>query len=164
MEDKIKELEKQIAELKAELEKKTEVEQGRSEFDKPYYYIREDGVISRYEEEYDDYDDDCYEFGNYFKSEEEAEKIAKKIKAITKVTRAINKANGDWKPDWNNHYQDKFQIAFDSFDSDKMKIDWVYYGDSKQALSIPYIKDFTIAKKIIEEYEKELKIIFDIEE
>ena len=90
----IKELEKQIAELKAELKKEIELEK-KTEFrvnkGDHYYYISELGEINRYKEDNDFADDCLYELGNYFKTEEEAKKIAKKLKAITKVTTAINK-------------------------------------------------------------------------
>lgn len=155
MEEKIKELEKQIAELKAELEK----EKLRLNKGDDYYYINAFGGISRYIEYNDSADDSLYEFGNYFKSEEEAEKIAKKLKAIAKVSRAILIANGDWKPDWSN-YSNKYYIYYCYYTADALAI-----GDTlrhKIKMILPYMKTKKIAEKIIEDYEEELKIIFEI--
>ena len=97
MKEKIKELEKQIAELKAELKKKAgfRVKKGDD-----YYYISEDGKTGRYQEENDSVADCLYELGNYFKTEEEAKTMVKKLKAIAKVSRAILIANDGWEPDW----------------------------------------------------------------
>lgn len=49
-----------------------------------YYTISEDMTISKSLELYDDYDNDMYAVGNYFKTREEAEAMADTIKKLLK--------------------------------------------------------------------------------
>ena len=161
MEEKIKELEKQIAKLKAELEEKTEFRVNKGD---DYYYIRQYGGIGRHKEDNKHTDNYLYEIGNYFKTEEEAETMAKKLKAIAKVSRAILIANGDWKPDWSNDsskYYVYYYYAADSWikGSGSLGIYNTFKHEIKMIL--PYMKTKKIAEQIMEDYEEELRIILE---
>lgn len=161
MEEKIKELEKQIAELRAELKKEIEFRVNKGD---DYYYISEYGAIGRFPEANDSTDDSLYEIGNYFKTEEEAKTMVKKLKAIAKVSRAILIANDGWKPDWSNYsnkYFFYYSYATGIWINDSGS---VVIGDSFRyeiKMILPYIKTAEIAEQIREDYEEELRTILE---
>ena len=57
-------------------------ESWRAKENEHYYTISEDMTISQSLELYDDYDNDMYAIGNYFRTREEAQSMAKKIKQL----------------------------------------------------------------------------------
>ena len=52
----------------------------RAEEDGTFYYVSERGKILSTVETFCGYDNDIYEYGNYFRTEEQAEKVAKEIR------------------------------------------------------------------------------------
>ena len=56
----------------------------RAEHGGDYLIIDSDGALENIKENYTSFDIDHYEFGNYFKTEEEAQAMADKIKKLLK--------------------------------------------------------------------------------
>lgn len=52
-----------------------------------YYFVGTNGRVSSYSNDNDFTDDCCYEFGNYFKTREQAESALKKVKHLLKLQR-----------------------------------------------------------------------------
>lgn len=54
----------------------------RAEGGGTFYYVSERGKILSTVEIFCGYDNDIYEYGNYFRTKEQAESVAKEVKAI----------------------------------------------------------------------------------
>lgn len=108
--------------------------------------------------------DSCYAQDNRvrpytYKTVEEAVEAYDKAVAVERVKRRIIELQGDWKPDWYNSSQCKAFILYDNYDCN-FKTEIMYCN--QYSFIIPYMKDLKIADTIINEMEKELKVIFDI--
>ena len=77
-----------------------------------YYFITEDGGISSNYWDDDGYDNDRFEFGNVFKTEEETEIERNKTLIKRKVERWI-KENDTVELDWYYNIQEKWNIHYD---------------------------------------------------
>ena len=111
---RIEELEKQIQELKKELE----FEKNKSVIEYPfehkgkYWLLYNDGCIAQGCWDDDIYEQECYELGNIFQTKEEAEKEQSRRILLTRFRQFRDKCNGDWKPDFKDWSQGKFSISF----------------------------------------------------
>lgn len=63
-------------------EKRVEKIRWRAEEGKDYFIVSSQGKIVEYEENNNCIDEDSYEFGNYFRTEEQAKEAAKRIKEV----------------------------------------------------------------------------------
>ena len=98
--------------------------------------------------------------GNVYKTKEEAEKVVEYQKAYTKVVNRIAELNEGWKPDWNDGNQIKYYIDYHVSDQ-RIKEDCTW-GYKNQNNSL-HIKSGALAKRLLKEMEKELKIILEVE-
>jgi hypothetical protein len=98
------------------------------------------------------------EYWNCFRTQEEAEKELAKRKAIVTIKRYISDTFGVFEPDWSDN-QEKWFLAYDHykncFDCD-LNFTYQYY------LPIWYLSCEKHALKIIEKFDAELRLIFDI--
>lgn len=69
----------------AELFDLVELPRWRAEYDKKYYFVSECGEACCSSDIRDDYDNARFNFGNYFKTREEAELCAKKVRKVFKA-------------------------------------------------------------------------------
>ena len=95
---------------------------------------------------------------NAYRTEKEAEKAYNKAVAVEKIKRRILELQGDWKPDFNDACN-KYTIRYDYRDSSFVHDGWRIV---KHYMVIPYMKDKETVDIIINEFHKELKLIFDI--
>ena len=153
--DKLKQdieaMEKQLASMKEELNKPDKYKHFPSKGDK-YYYYNSIGIVCGSTSA----DDELRV--NVYKTEKEAEKVYNKAVALEKVKRILLELQGDWKPDWNSFSESKYFIIFDN------EYGLFSYTDAqilKHAELIPYIKTRDIVHTIINEMDKELRIIFE---
>lgn len=104
VEERINELQKQIDELKAEVENGTTVFK-RAGTGEEYYTLQiESGELKPFRTiEEDEHFDDCrFDNNNYFYTEERAKEVAEKINALLKFERIHDMLCPEYKPDWND--------------------------------------------------------------
>ena len=126
-----------------------------------YYTIKEYGDVGKRLYENDSYDKEAIKQGNVFRTKEKVEHERDKREAIFKIKKYIYDNFGydptDW-ADFNDFDENKFNIYYNSegnFDY------WLKYY-SKEYSPIGYLKTEEQAQEIIDNFEDELKIIFDI--
>ena len=114
LENELKELGIQIEELEKQEIKKSD-KRWRAENGGRYYYIDTNGETSvrtvtdiRYED-----DDDSYNVGNYFQTQEEAERVIEKIKIYTRLKDLALRLNKSEEIDWKENKQAKYYIYYD---------------------------------------------------
>lgn len=78
-----------------------------------YYFIASNGRVSSYPNDNDYTDDYHYEFGNYFKTREQAESALKKVKHLLKLQRLHDMLCPDYEPDWSTRSPSKYYIIYD---------------------------------------------------
>ena len=87
-----------------------------------YWYVQDDGGVAETCDIWAGIDDEHYEFGNYFKTEEEAQKASDWLKAFA-VLRDDTKG---FKPDWENDEQNKWCVLYDH-GRGRLREDWYVY-------------------------------------
>lgn len=134
----------------------------KPEKDGHYYYYNDTGYI--YESCYngDSTDKNRLEFGNCFKTKEEAEHMVEKLKVINELKKFALE-NNEAEIDWNNLSQKKYVIIYDP---ENQNVDVYCYWRTQY---IPFNIHFTsekIAQKAIETIgvDRIKKYYFDIEE
>ena len=134
----------------------------KPEKDGHYYYYNDTGHI--YESCYDgdSTDKNRLEFGNCFKTKEEAEHMVEKLKVINELKKFALE-NNEAEIDWNNLSQKKYVIIYDP---ENQNVDVYCYWRTQY---IPFNIHFTsekIAQKAIETIgvEKKKKYYFDVKE
>lgn len=135
----------------------------RAEYRENYYYITSGGGIYEEIEDNCEADDDYFEIGNYYFTEEEAKEELEKMKIRAKLKRLAERLNFEktgkkeiTAKEWKNDDITKVVIAYD-FGDDVFKNDsnWTYKRDDIYCLD----KNFLL--KAIEEIgEDELKKLF----
>ena len=80
----------------------------RAEMGERYWLVDVPGVIAYGVENNDDYDDNCYNIGNYYRTEKEAIQARDRQLAIVKLTDIIHEQNGEWVADWGDVQQTAF--------------------------------------------------------
>ena len=122
-----------------------------------YYYINFYGKV----ESGDDWEyvcDDLLEIGNIFTSLDSAYDKLDKIKATEKVKKRIYELNDGWKPNWNDDDECKYNIC--SYDNKTITYEMVY--ETKRLDNCFYLKSQELVIQLINELEKELKIMLEI--
>ena len=147
----IEAIKKKLASMEQELNKPDEIKHFPSKGD-TYYVYEPVGLISCLSS------DDNNVRPNAYKTKEEAQKAYNKAVALEKVKRRLIELQGDWKPDWKD-FNNKHIIYYNYI---KNKFDYSIYNSIKYSLLIPYIKTMEIAETIIDEMDKELRIIFEV--
>lgn len=92
-----------------------EYKRWRAKEDERYWFVEEDGGVADNYEDKMGTDDRRYEFGNYFKTEEEAQKAADWLKAFT-ILRDDTKG---FKPDWKDGSQLRWGVEY-NYDTNRL--------------------------------------------
>jgi len=152
---RIAELQKQLDELKASLEKKEDA-LWVPKLHANYWTIDDYGDVSfRTSRDYD-YTSAAIQFGNCFQTKEQAERHAKRLKLYNKLWKLAEYLNGDWVPDYSNGIQDsKHRIDYD-YDDEMFTIQ-VHYSYSSMT---PVFKSHAVAERAISMLTDEEKEIF----
>lgn len=109
---KLEELEKRCKELGEEIERlKNEGKRWKPKNRETYYCVGTNSTIQTYTWSGVSYDERIYDFGNCFKTEEEAEAVAEKIKIYQELKRLAEEINTE-PIDWDNEEQDKYYICY----------------------------------------------------
>lgn len=102
-------------------------------------------------------DDFRYLTGNYYKTEEEAEQALEVIKAKGRLSHAYYALVGDWKPDWHNNAE-KWYLIYEGV-SRQMRF---VYAVNSNSLNPYYFPTTELADQFIKENEKDLRLVFNI--
>lgn len=113
--DKISELEQQIVELKAEVEKeekenKSTNKRWRAEKRDTYWFVDGDGIPKWWYECNRDFDGFYYDTHNYFQTEEEARRYAKVLETERQLKKFADEHNSEI--DWTNINQGKYYLSY----------------------------------------------------
>lgn len=159
LQQKIVDMEKQLAELKKELEKK---DKGiwKPEVGEVYYSIDEKC------EEYvkNNYgacrDEKIFECGNYFKTKEEAERMANYLKYTNLLRKYVEEHSEPL--DWNNSNQKKY-FSYYEYQTKRINTEWCHSARGQGAI---YASSKEVLKEAIDFVGEEniKKYIFGIEE
>lgn len=117
LEEKVKELMKEIETLKQEKVEEFEYPFKRME---KYYFIDNDGKIIESSWTNHNLDTCRYEQGNIFKTEKEALRERDKRTLLTRIRQFCEKCNGGWKP---TTHERKYYILF-NVEEHKLESDW----------------------------------------
>lgn len=121
LQQKIVDMEKQLAELKKELEKKDKGIWEPKENEK-YWTICDNGDVYSYNVGPDEDDEVFFKIGNYFKTQEEAEKMANYLKYTNLLRKYVEEHSEplDWENNkqvkrylWYNHERKEIDIGSD---------------------------------------------------
>ena len=96
-----------------------------------------------------------------YKTEQEAEKARDINEAIIRVNDAIDELNEGWVPDWNDDKDTKCCIYYDFYSK---CFDYNFYYLDNFGAILNYMQSKYIVEKIIKEHEKDLQLIFWINE
>ena len=119
-----------------------------------YWCVQSDGGVVYDHEIKIDVDDERYEIGNYFKTEEEAQRTAEWFKAFA-VLRDDTKG---FKPDWRDDDQEKWSVVYDHEVGTMSPVN--YYTSQKSVL---YFATQDDAEKSIEAHERQWLTFFGVE-
>ena len=140
-------------------EVRPEYRRWRAGFEKTYFYIDADAEVLSASEIDHFVDDDRYNIGNYFQTEEEAKARADYLKALAVVR---DDAKG-FKPDWKDRKQGKWFVIYDH-EPGKLR---QYQGSCENGngvFGLPYFETEEDAKASIDRPDKEWKTIFGIKD
>lgn len=115
-ENKIKELEKELEQLKAAKIEAEQPKRWKPEFDEKFYYVEldgsiEDDVAASSIQSRSSFEVWCYLIGNCFKTKEEAEEYKKQIEYTARYKNYIEEHSEPI--DWNNEDQEKDSAFYD---------------------------------------------------
>ena len=149
----IEEMKEKLAAMEEELNKPEVFKHFPSKDDKYYYYLSSGSICSNNASS-----DDLKV--NTYKTWKEANKACNKAVALEKIKRRLLELQGDWKPDFNDD-SSKYTICYNyivnSFTEEELQR-FKHY-----CVLIPYMENKEIALTIINEFNEELKLIFDIQ-
>jgi hypothetical protein len=155
LQEKIEQLEKELAKFKKELNSKKPERKKRQ----GYYSVNEDAdfEVLKLEDISDCVDNYDYYMGNYFLTREEAEKQAKKMKALYNIKKYIIDNGLYFEPDWSDGNQAKFSIV-----CDKGNFHFIVTHDWNSPLQIGYFKSKEDVEKVINTCKEDLEILFNL--
>lgn len=113
LQERIEKMEKELAELKADVA--AQVVEWPLGGDR-YWTIAEHGKILSYLFCDDKFHHDFLEFGNIFRTEEEARREVERRKVLTQLRKLARESWDGGKADWKNARQDKWYLFFDHQD------------------------------------------------
>lgn len=157
LKQKIEELEKEVNSPEFEGIKKNI--RFRADYSMPYFFINNEGMVSRGIEQHRPLDDFRYNSGNYFETEEQAKDFKENILTKQALKDLALELNEGVEIDWENYAQSKFNIYYNGYHfSNELKLDSAdCYTEIGQVYCLN--TDFlTIAKDRIGE-EKLIKLI-----
>ena len=151
--NKLKQLEKdfntQVTDIKKQIEECDKKVFKPNKFSEKYYTISTKGKIGSYSFCNDDFDKEIIDFGNYFKTQEEAERKRFEIK-LHRQLELFALENNETEIDWNDMSK-KYMIFYSK--NIGMSIDKVY---SLKDFGQVYFTSKEIAEKALETFEDDL--------
>lgn len=148
----IEDMKKKLASMEEELNKPEVFKHFPSKDDKYYYYTTTGDIRNLTAV------DDCLRVNTYG-TEKEANKAYNKAVAVEKIKRRIIELQGDWEPDWKYGEEAKVHINYHHYSGMFMPEETHY---TQNLIDFPYMKDKDIANTIINEFNNELKLVFEI--
>ena len=100
------------------------------------------------------FDEDMFEHGLYFNTEQEAEQSLKERKLLFKLHQYAKEKNEGWQPDWSSWSEDKYYIFY-NYGCCEFKTSSTIISDDFKKL--PYFKTREIAQACVDEFGKEIK-------
>ena len=149
----IEAIEEKLASIKEELNKPDKYRHFPGNGDEYYYYTSAGTLCSNTAADYK-------LRVNVYRTEKEANKEYNKAVAVEKIKRRLLELQGDWKPDFDDNYYSKYTIRYDHRDNSFVHDGWKRV---KYCMLIPYMENKETALTIINEFNEELKLIFDIQ-
>lgn len=149
LQKQIEEMKVKLADMEAELKKPdvvvnywqpTECER--------YYYVNYLGLVGSASYA-PNYHQDKVRY-RVFKTEAEAQKYAEYVKAEETLRKVIAEANAGWIPDWNTFRDIKYVVVLNA-----TKLEVFSYNRAKYLPNCMYIKNSSLAEKLMKDYEKE---------
>ena len=126
------------------------------EIDQKYWCIDLNGFIIEYCWVGNKFDKAVLDYGNVYKTREEAEKARDIQLAKVRLRNAIAEANGNWIPDWNDEQLTKFYFSFNKAE-DSIKIGYTFEG--KIHPDWMYISCLNAAESILAKHSDDIKLI-----
>ena len=155
--NKLKQLEKdfntKVTDIKKQIEECDKKVFKPNKFSEKYYTISTKGKIGSYSFCNDDFDKEIIDFGNYFKTQEEAERKRFEIK-LHRQLELFALENNETEIDWNDMSK-KYMIFYSK---NGMSIDQVY---SLKDFGQVYFTSKEIAEKALETFENDLLRYFE---
>ena len=148
----IEEIKEKLAVMEEQLNKPNEYKHFPGNGDEYYYYTSTGTVCSNTAG-----DDELRV--NVYRTEKEADKAYNKEVAVEKIKRRLLELQGDWKPDWSECAEEKLTIQYDHNKSIFIPVCW--FTTQTDSL-IPFMENEETALTIINEFNEELKLTFDI--
>lgn len=110
---KAEEMEKQLNELKAEIEraKKDWEMQPLYDYADEYFFVDPEGIVLKSRWDNMNFDINAFSQGNIFKTGEEAELEVKRRKLLTRFRAFRDDYNEGWKPDWTDFNEAKWSAV-----------------------------------------------------
>ncbi len=112
LEEKIKEIEKHLEELKVQLTEENKKDKYKRKRDDNYWFLNCIGESVMAYDYYEDEDNFNYNIGNYFETEEQAKNYKERLlieQELRDIARELNKGE---EIDWDNTNQDKYYIEY----------------------------------------------------
>ena len=112
LEEKIKEIEKHLEELKVQLTEENKKDKYKRKRDDNYWFLNCIGESVMDYDYYEDEDKFNYNIGNYFETEEQAKNYKERLlieQELRDIARELNKGE---EIDWDNTNQDKYYIEY----------------------------------------------------
>ena len=149
----IEEMKEKLAEMEEQLNKPDEYRHFPGNGDEYYYYTSAGTLCSNTAADYK-------LRVNVYRTEKEANKAYNKDVALEKIKRRLLELQGDWKPDFNDD-SSKYTICYNYIVNSFTDEEWQRF--KHYCVLIPYMENKEIALTIINEFNEELKLIFDIQ-
>lgn len=125
---KAEEMEKQLKELKSEIERAKNWEMKSTyDYDDKYFFIDGEGVVSGSRWNNLDIDINRFSQGNIFKTKEEAELESNRRTLLAKFREFRDERNEGWKPDWTDTNEAKWSAVLSK---GELKALSVYFNNS----------------------------------
>lgn len=141
--------------FKGETKKDWEMESDFEDGDE-YYYLTDVGEIDKDYWEYLYEDGERFDFGNIFKTLQEAELEGKRRKLLTRFRAFRDECNNGWKPNWKA--QDPKYYLYYSGVAEKISLESIYYYTDLSILG--YFKNGQDAQRAIDLFGDEIKELF----
>ena len=143
----------QLASMEQELNKPDVYKHFPSEDDRYFFYTTIGDIRSLY-------CGDNRVRPNVYRTEQEAHKAYDKAVALENVKRRLLELQGEWKPDWSECAEKKLTIQYDHNKSIFIPV-CCWFTTQTDSL-IPFMENEETALTIINEFNEELKLIFEI--
>jgi hypothetical protein len=128
---------------------------GKPKIELNYYYtVGSDGSYVHFDDENTQFEIDCENFYNVFKTHQAAQTEAAYTLASRKVRAFAKAVNGDWKADWSSELEEKWGIIIDE---GEIKYDWAFsHNEFVHQIAFPTEE---LATKALELFRTEWEIL-----